>query len=129
MLRNVKALIVEDNASFRRMLERILISKFPYMRIQGGPDGKQAFQKLDRHPADLIFMDIQLPGENGLVLTKKIKKKYPNAVIIILTNHDLPEYRDAAFKNGAEYFLSKESTKAEEILGLVESILAGNSMT
>jgi len=46
-------------------------------------------------------------------------------VIIILTHHDLPEYREAAYQNGAQYFLSKESTKADEILALVESILSG----
>jgi DNA-binding NarL/FixJ family response regulator len=70
-------------------------------------------------------MDIELPGKSGLMLTKKIRKAYPHTTIIILTHHDLPEYQEAAYKNGAQFFLSKESTKADEIVALVESILDG----
>jgi len=41
-------------------------------------------------------MDIRLPGENGLELTKKIRAIYPNITIFILTQYDMPEYREAA---------------------------------
>ena len=125
MPKKIKSLIVEDNASFRQTIKEILISKFPFMFITQAADGREALLKLAIHRPDLIFMDIELPGENGLVLTKKIKKIYPHSIIIILTHHDLQEYREAAYQNGAQYFLSKEATKADEIVALVESILAG----
>ena len=125
MPKKTKTLIVEDNANFRQAIKEILISKFPFMSIEQAADGKEALLKLANQQTDLIFMDIELPGKSGLVLTKNIKKVYPHAIIIILTHHDLPEYRDAAYKNGAQYFLSKESTKADEIVALVESILDG----
>ena len=124
MLKKIKTLIVEDNATFRQRLKELLISKFPFMFITQAADGKEALIKLAQHRPDLIFMDIELPLESGLVLTKKIKKIYPHAVIIIITHHDLQEYRIAAYQNGAQYFLSKESTKADEIVAVVESILA-----
>ena len=129
MPKKAKTLIVEDNAIFRRTIKEILISKFPFMSIKQAADGKEALLKLANQQTDLIFMDIELPGKNGLMLTKKIKKVYPHAVIIILTHHDLPEYRDAAYQNGAQYFLSKESTKADEIVALVGSILDGVERT
>ena len=125
MPKKIKTLIVEDSANFRQAIKEILISKFPSMFIAQAAEGKEALLKLGKHRPDLIFMDIELPGKSGLVLTKEIKKIYPHAVIIILTHHDLPEYREAAYQNGAQYFLSKESTKADEIVELVESILAG----
>lgn len=118
-------LIVEDNANFRKALKEILLSKFPFMFITQAADGREALLKLERHRPDLIFLDIDLPGKSGLVITKEIKTIFPQVVIIILTHHDLPEYREAAYQNGAQYFLSKESTKADEILALVESILSG----
>jgi len=68
-------------------------------------------------------MDIKLPGESGLELTKKIKDQYPNIPIIILTSYDLPEYREAASHYRANHFLSKGSATKEGILSLVESIL------
>jgi DNA-binding NarL/FixJ family response regulator len=69
-------------------------------------------------------MDIKLPGESGLELTKKIKTKHPNIIIIILTAYDIPEYREAAYQYNANYFLTKGSASKENILALVESILS-----
>ena len=129
MPKKTKTLIVEDNANFRQAIKEILISKFPFMCIKQAADEREALLKLANQQTDLIFMDIELPGKNGLVLTKKIKKVYPHTIIIILTHHDLPEYREAAYKNGAQYFLSKESTKADEIVALVGSILDGVERT
>ena len=123
MNKKIKTLIVEDNANFRQTIKEILISKFSLMSIKQASDGRDALIKLVRYRPDLIFMDIELAGENGLVLTKKLKKIYPHAVIIILTHHDLPEYRETAYQNGAQYFLSKGTTKAYEIVELVESII------
>jgi two-component system response regulator YesN len=118
-----KTLIVEDNATFRKTLKSILLSRFPSMVVNEAPEGTEAWKKISRAPPDLIFMDIQLPGENGLVLTRKIKGFYPHITVIILTNHDLPEYREIANQSGAEYFLSKEATKPSEIVELVESLI------
>ena len=53
-------------------------------------------------------MDIRLPGENGLELTKRIKMNYPDIIMVILTNYDLPEYREAARESMADYFVPIE---------------------
>jgi DNA-binding NarL/FixJ family response regulator len=71
---------------------------------------------------DLIFMDIKLPGESGLELTKKIKDRYPNIIVIIVTGYDLPEYREFSCRY-ADYFFSKDSSNSEDIFTLVKSIL------
>jgi DNA-binding NarL/FixJ family response regulator len=67
-------------------------------------------------------MDIQLPGQNGLHLTKKVKVTHPNIFITILTSHNSPEYREAAFQAGANRFMAKDSMSWEEIEVLVKSI-------
>lgn len=61
-----KAMLVEDNPSFRQVVKNDLQDQFPSMDIIEAGDGVEAFQKIDSHPPNLIFMDIQLPGENGL---------------------------------------------------------------
>lgn len=118
------AMIVEDNVSFRQELIGLLSSRFPLMKFEQAGDGKEALRKISNLLPDLIFMDIKLPGVNGLELTSKIKSSYSDIIIIILTSYDLPEYRDAAKQSGANYFISKGSSSAEEILALVESILS-----
>jgi DNA-binding NarL/FixJ family response regulator len=95
------------------------------MEIIEAESGEEAMQQISAHPPDLIFMDIKLPGKNGLELTGKIKAKYPDVTVIILTSYDTPEYREAAAQVKADHFLSKGSSSKEGILALVESILAG----
>ena len=117
-----KALIVEDSPIFRRTLRWALCSRFPHMVVDEAANGTVALEKIDALQPNLIFMDIRLPGENGLELTKKIKEEYAKIVIIILTNYDIPEYRQAAYEYGANYFLTKDASTRDKLLSLVESI-------
>jgi len=104
-----RILIVEDNALFLQFLKETLRSRFPSIDILEAANGEEAMQKIKTLPPDAIFMDLRLPGENGLELTKKIKAKYPDIIVVIITNYDLPEYREAAYQCGADHFLSKDS--------------------
>ncbi len=118
----VNVLLVEDNITFRQSLREILHEHFPRLILGEATTGKDALQKVEAWRPNLVFMDIKLPGDNGLELTKIIRKKYPETVIIILTSYDLPEYRHAAKIFGANYYLCKSSS-SEEVLGLVGDIL------
>jgi DNA-binding NarL/FixJ family response regulator len=120
-----KILIVEDSAIFRKLLKETLHSRFPSMELFEAADGEEALQRIEASVPNLIFMDIKLPGESGLDLTKKIKNQYPNIIIIILTAYNIPEYREAAAQAKGNYFLSKGSATKENILELVDSILSG----
>ena len=104
-----RILIVEDNAFFLQFLKETLRARFPPTDIVEAANGEEALQKISTLPPDAIFMDLQLPGANGLELTQKIKAQHPDIIIVILTNYDLPEYREAAHQSGADHFLSKDS--------------------
>jgi DNA-binding NarL/FixJ family response regulator len=118
-----RILIVEDSFIYRKILRETLQIQFPKVKIIEAKDGEEALKEIEITPPDLIFMDIKLPTGNGLELTKRIKDRYPNIFIVILTSYDLPEYREAASQCNANFFLSKASTTKEGILSLVESIL------
>jgi DNA-binding NarL/FixJ family response regulator len=120
-------LIVEDNRNFREAFKKSLGDYFPSMIIEEAGDGKEALQKAYGISPQLIFMDIRLPGMNGLQVTQKIKKDCPGITIAILTDYDLPEYRQAALQYGADRFFVKDSFKWEEVEGLVKLILPGIS--
>ena len=118
-------LIVEDNANFRQALTDVLFSYFPMIGVDEAGDGEEALSKVEYQRPNLIFMDVQLPGENGLEITKKIKLVHDDIVIVILTIHDLPEYRQEAFRNGADCFLSKgDNFFMEDLLARVEGEMA-----
>ena len=119
-----KILIVDDSALFRQTLKEVLQVRFPSIEIHEATDGEKARQKIKTSPPDVIFMDINLPGENGMVLTQKIKIRHPNIIITLLTGWDLPEYREASIQCKADYFLFKGSVTQEEIFAPVESVLS-----
>jgi len=118
----LNVLVVEDSTLFRQWLKETLSDRFPSIEIREAVDGKEAFQEIEISLPDLIFMDIRLPGENGLELTKKVKARYPNIIVIILTGYDLPEYREFSLRY-ADYFFSKDSSTMRNICALIESLL------
>jgi DNA-binding NarL/FixJ family response regulator len=121
-------LLVEGNASFRQALSDVLFSYFPLIDVEEAGDGEEALSKVEYSRPDIIFMDIQLPGENGLEVTRKIKRVYKEIVIVILSSHTLPEYRQQAIRHGADCFLSMEDdTYMDDILARVEVQIAGES--
>ena len=124
----MKTLIIEDNATFRKTFRESLLKTFPSMVIEEAIDGVEAKKKVETFQPDLVFMDIRLPGENGLELTKKIKVSHPDIHIIILTNYNLQEYRKAAFDSGADDFVVKESLNAAVIEALVKSIFLDTNL-
>jgi DNA-binding NarL/FixJ family response regulator len=119
----IDILIVDDNVRFRDMLKAMLQSAFPLSRVTTAPEGATALRMIGEKEPDVIFMDIRMPGKNGLVLTGEIKQRNKDIVIIVLTNLDTSEYREAAMAKGADFFLSKETARAEEIQELVGTII------
>jgi len=118
----LKVLLVEDNRIYREAFKDNLIQHFPAMSIVEAENADQALQKIKATPPNLIFMDIRLPGMNGLQLTQRVKKDFPKMPVVILTGYDLPEYREAAIQYGADGFLVKESLKWKDVEALVKSI-------
>jgi len=118
----LRVLIVEDNRIFREALKKRLDDHFPSIVVEEVSNGDEALQKINSASPGLIFMDIRLPGVNGLHLTKEIKKNFPGIGIAILTDYDLPEYREAARQFGADRFFVKSSFKWDEVEALVRSI-------
>ena len=118
-----RTLLVEDNMGIRQLIKDELQTEFPSMDISEASDGKEAFAQINSPFPDLIFMDIGLPGENGLELTRKIKSRYPNIVIVILTSYDSKHYREGAIRCKADHFLTKSCSIPNEVIPLVRSIL------
>jgi DNA-binding NarL/FixJ family response regulator len=115
-------LIVEDSIILRKRIKKILLSKFPSFNITEASDENNAFSEIRKNPPALVIMDIRLAGNSGLNLVKKIKNRYPLIPIAINTNHDSPEYKNAAIQAGVDYFLSKKSNSINDLVSLAQSI-------
>ena len=121
----LKALIVENNDTFRQFLRDSLGPQISPLLFNEVANGDAVLSKIETSRPDIVFINFKLPDVNGLTITKTIKNQYPDIKVIILTNYDLPEYREAAYQFGADYFLSKTSLTEGGISDVVQSILQG----
>jgi len=121
----MKILIVEDSPFFRQTLRKILCSQFPSFTIAEANDGEEALRAIPAFLPDLIFMDIRLPGQNGLEVTRKVKADHQEIPIVVVTSYDFPEYREAAIQAGATFFIGKDSLSMDSISRLIKDFQEG----
>jgi len=101
-----KAVIVEDFLLIAEAWRSVLKSK-GFEDVQICESSTELFAYLEDHTPEVIFMDVNIKGNmNGIDLTKEIVHK--GLKVIILTTHSRREYVDAAFKSGAQAFITKK---------------------
>lgn len=100
-----KILIVEDNARNRRLL-KVLLRSHGYRAIEAR-NGVEALEAVESDRPDLILMDIQLPGINGLELVKKIKDEFGDIPIIAVTAYAMKGDRERILSAGCDGYVSK----------------------
>ncbi len=118
----MQVLIVDEHRLFRETFREELLNHLPYISIQEAINGQEAIEKIHRIPPSHIFMDIYLPGINGLDLAKKIKQAYPSIRVAILTGYDFPEYRRLASQYGVDRYFVKDSLDWKEIEEFIQYV-------
>jgi DNA-binding NarL/FixJ family response regulator len=99
--------MVDDHQIFRDGL-RLLIDSADDMTLIGeAASGEDALQKLATVQPDLILMDIHLPGENGIDVTRQIKQRYPDSTVLMLTMFEDDQSVFAAMRAGAIGYVLK----------------------
>ena len=103
----MKLLIVEDNGQMRSLLKSILSNLAE--TIYECPDGSEALELYRRHRPDCVLMDIKMEPVDGIDATRQIVGAFPAARVIIVTDYDDIELRDAAREAGACDYVVKEN--------------------
>jgi len=103
----MKLMIVDDNEQVRRMITsflRDLVGEF----IECG-DGCEALSAYATHRPDLVLMDFQMKNTNGFEATRQIKRDFPEARVVIVSQWDSQALREAAAESGADAYVNKKS--------------------
>lgn len=125
-MERTRVLLVDDHALFREGLAGIIGAQ-PDMQVVGeANDGLEAMVKARELRPDLVLMDVQMPGVDGLEATRQIKQALPETTIVILTVRDDDEKLFEALKGGAQGYLLKD-IRSQEMLAMLRSALRGEA--
>jgi two-component system response regulator NreC len=117
-LARIKVLLVDDSLQFVEALKEYFSSSPEFPVIGWAESGGSAIQKVQELQPDLVFMDIFMPGMNGLEATRQIKRLSNPPRVIMLTVFDAAEYRKASADVGADGFICKSDFVKEAPIAL-----------
>ena len=122
--RKLRVLLADDHVTVRHGLKLLIDSEPDMTVVAEASDGASAVQRaLDLKP-DVVVMDISMPGMNGLVATRALKEKQPQAAIITLTRHGDDAYLQELLRAGVSGYVLKQSAPAE-LLQAIRAAAAG----
>ncbi|GAB2835049.1 response regulator transcription factor [Actinocorallia aurea] len=123
----IKVVLADDQALLRGTL-RYLLSRETGMEVVGeASEGGEAVTLALETRADLVIMDIRMPGMDGLEATRKLKEAMPDCKVLILTTFELDEYVFEALRAGASGFLGK-GVEPVDLLSGIRTVAAGESL-
>jgi DNA-binding NarL/FixJ family response regulator len=118
-------IIVDDHSLFREGLKAILERNPRYEVIAEAGSGREALRLVRQHKPDLALVDMSLPDQNGIEVTREILQISAATRIMIVSMHHKIDYIVRAFQAGATGYVVKESASAKLLQG-VEAVLKGD---
>jgi len=123
----IKVMLVEDHALVREGTRRLLELEEDLHVVAEAGDGDTAIQLAEMHRPDVILMDINIPGKNGLEATREIKATHPRIAVLVLTAYDDDEYVSAFLQVGAAGYLLKD-IDISDLIQAIRDVYAGESV-
>jgi two-component system NarL family response regulator len=120
----IRVLIVDDHPTFRMGLAALVNSQPDMAVCAEAETGEEAVSYYRKSPAEVVLMDLRLPGIGGVEATLSLLKLDPAAKVVVLTTYDADEDIYRAIQSGAKSYLLKDMSTAQ-ITGTIRSVFAG----
>ena len=111
----IRLIITDDHPVIRDGIKTVLANNKEIVLAGCAADGAELLELLETKKADVILMDINMPGINGIEATKLVKKKYPDIKVISFSQYDEKRFIKQMLKNGANGYLLKNSSASEMV--------------
>src|SRR6202161_1176829 len=118
-------LVIDDEVEIREGLEALLTSES--FQVTLADSGEAGLRQLEDHPFDLMLLDVSLPDRNGLELLREIRRRDPQLAIILITAYGSIDMARAAFKGGAQDFITKPWSN-DELIAQVSLAIEGRRL-
>src|SRR5690348_2842619 len=118
-------LVVDDEVEIREGLEALLSSE--NFDVSVAENGEAGLRKLEDQPFDLMLLDVSLPDRNGIELLREIRSRDPHLAIILITAFGSIDMARAAFKSGAQDYITKPWSN-DELVAQVSLAIEGRRL-
>jgi DNA-binding NarL/FixJ family response regulator len=123
----IRVVLADDQQMVRAGFRMVIDSQADLTVVGEAGDGAAAAELLRTTPADVVLMDIRMPGTDGIEATRQVTALPEPPRVVVLTTFDLDEYVVAAIGAGASGFLLKDAPP-EEMLAAIRTVHAGDSV-
>ena len=122
----IRVMIADDHNMFVEGIESILEGHDNIQVVSKCYTGLEVFEKINLAKPDVILLDINLPGMNGLEVCQKLSKEYPEVKVLALSMHNEESFVTEILKYGAQGYILKNTGK-KELISAIETINNGQS--
>ena len=124
---SIRVFLIDDEELLTESMEIILTVKGQMEVVGIAKDGKEALEKLKQVTADIALVDLNMKGMGGIELIPKLKERYPDMKLLVLTTFYDNHYITEALAGGADGYLLKDSA-GDTIIKAIHQLLAGQSV-
>jgi DNA-binding NarL/FixJ family response regulator len=122
----MKVIICDDQAVVRDGMELLLKLESDIDIVGVARDGAEAVEMVEGCGPELVLMDLKMPGMNGIEATRRIRARFPEVKVLVLTTYDDDEWVFDAIRAGASGYLLKD-TPREEIVRAIRGTMEGKA--
>jgi DNA-binding NarL/FixJ family response regulator len=115
--------LADDNETIRQLIKALLETQPDWQVVGEATDGQDAIEKTRELNPDVVILDFDMPGMNGIDATRVIVKEFPGTAVVLLTLHESKTMARLALRAGARCSLIK-SKVAQHLVEVVESVIA-----
>ena len=102
-----RIVLIDDHLVVRQGLERLLNFGDEFVVCEEAGDAQQGMEMVREMQPDAVVVDVQLPGQDGIELTKVLTREFPHLAVVVLSAHEEPEWTIKAMNAGAMAYVNK----------------------
>lgn len=127
-MESIRVILADDHPVVRAGVRRLLegLTDIEVLVVEEASNGYEAMDLIEQHQPDIVFMDISMPGLNGLEVAERIAGDFPDVHVLILSVHNNEKYIGRALRAGAAGYLVKDANPLEYEMA-VQAVARGGS--
>lgn len=119
-----RILLVDDHTMMRQSLRKVLETESDFELVGDAENGLTALKMIEKHRPDVVLLDLQMPGLNGLEVVRRVRRGFPRTRVLVLSMHDDWSYVAQALQDGASAYVLK-AADVKDLMLAVREVVAG----